>query len=216
MPKAKTTKVRDKWRLKKWIIVNAPPSFGSTPVAYVPMTDSEKAVGRLIETTLYDLVKQDPQQYVIKLKFRINKINDGQAISILYSHEYSREYLRSLVRRGSSMINLIKDYITKDNYKVRIHAIAFTPNRINSSKKHGIRLAVYKVLKEKTASLSYDQFAQEAVLGKISSEIYNEAKKIVHLRHIGLKKTKLIGIPSPTEMATSENAIEAKASPSLS
>jgi small subunit ribosomal protein S3Ae len=37
---------------------------------------------------------------------------------------------------------------------------------------------------------------QEVVLGKIASDIYNEAKKVVPLRHVGIQKSKLLAQPS--------------------
>lgn len=178
------------------MIVEAPPSFGSTQIGYIPVTDVEKAAGRVVETTLYDIVRQDPQQYVYKLYFQITEVQDGVAKSILKAYEYSREYLKSLIRRGSSMVSLIKDYVTKDGITVRVYVVAFTQRRVNSSRKHGIRVAADKVLLEKTASLNYDQFAQEVVLSKIGSDVYNEARKVAALRHVGISKFKIVkGIP---------------------
>jgi small subunit ribosomal protein S3Ae len=49
-----------------------------------------------------------------------------------------------------------------------------------------------KIIKEKASTLTLDQFAQEMVLGKIASDIYNEAKKIVPLRHVGIRRSKLV------------------------
>jgi small subunit ribosomal protein S3Ae len=49
-----------------------------------------------------------------------------------------------------------------------------------------------KIIVEKSSSLTMDQFVQEMVLGKIASDIYNEAKKIVPLRHVGVRKSKLL------------------------
>jgi small subunit ribosomal protein S3Ae len=49
-----------------------------------------------------------------------------------------------------------------------------------------------KIIKEKAAALTMDQFAQEIVLGKIASDIYNEAKKIAPLRHVGIRGSKVI------------------------
>jgi small subunit ribosomal protein S3Ae len=48
-----------------------------------------------------------------------------------------------------------------------------------------------RIVEEKATSLSYDQYAQEMVLGKIASDIYNEAKKVAPLRHVGIRKSKL-------------------------
>jgi small subunit ribosomal protein S3Ae len=49
-----------------------------------------------------------------------------------------------------------------------------------------------KIIKAKATALTMDQFAQEIVLGKIASDIYNTAKKIAPLRHVGIRKSKLV------------------------
>ena len=196
MPRAKRGgRVRDKWREKKWKMVEAPTAFGSTLIAQVPISDEEGALGRVIETTLYDLVKQDPQQYSIKLYFQISKIVGDRVQTILKGYEYSREYLRSLIRRGSSMVDMVEDFETKDKVKIRVYLLALSTNRLNASKKHKIREIAIEILIQKTKNLTYYQIAQEAVLGKVASDIYNEAKKIVQIRHIGIRKMKILGVP---------------------
>lgn len=202
MPK-KVAKVRDKWKLKSWVTVLAAPSFGSAPIARIPITDLEKLGGRVIETTLYDILKQDPQHYSFKLYFQVYKVEGDRAITVLKGHEYSREFLRSLVRRGSSQSDFIKDYKTKDGYLVRVYCVAFSQGQMNTSKKHDLRLIMDKVIGERAGGLTYDQFSQELVLQKVASDVYNEAKKITHLRHVGVRKSKLISRPEekPIEKA---------------
>ena len=196
MPKKVSGKVRDKWKLKQWVTVLASPSFGNAPIGRVPITDVERPAGRVVETTLYDILKQDPQHYSFKLYFQIDKVDGDTAYTILKGHEFSREYLRSLIRRGSSMSDFIRDYKTKDGYTVRVYTIALSQGRMNSSKKHEIRMIIDKIMEERAASLSYDQFVQETVLQKLASDVYNEAKRITRLRHVGVRKTKLIARPS--------------------
>jgi small subunit ribosomal protein S3Ae len=191
LPK-KVAKVRDKWKLKSWVTVLASPSFGSAPIARIPLTDAEKPGGRVVETTLYDLLKQDPQHYSFKVYFQVDKVEGDSAHTIFRGHEYSREFLRSLIRRGSSMSDLIHDYRTKDGFKVRVYCIALSAGKMNSSKKHDLRVIMDKVIAERAANLTYEQFAQELVLQKVASDVYNEAKKVTHLRHVGVRKSKLI------------------------
>ena len=195
MVKKVAGKVKDKWRLKQWLTVMAAPSFGNAPIARIPITAAETSTDRVVETTLYDILKQDPQHYSFKLYFQVDKIEGDKAYTILKGHEYSREYLRSLIRRGSSMSDLIKDYTTKDGYFVRVYCIAISQGRMNSSKKHEIRMVMDRIIGERAAALTYDQFAQEMILQKIASDVYNEAKKVTHLRHVGLRKSKLIRKP---------------------
>ncbi|KAG2478404.1 MAG: hypothetical protein NPMRth3_1840004, partial [Nitrosopumilales archaeon] len=68
------TRVKDKWREKKWITVIAPDSFNNVPVAYVPITDEKNAIGRVIDLTLFDILKGDPSQHQYKIFFQISKI----------------------------------------------------------------------------------------------------------------------------------------------
>jgi small subunit ribosomal protein S3Ae len=194
MAKAKRAgKVKDKWREKKWVTVLASPGFERAPIAYVPITSNELAIGRVIETTLFDISKQDPQQnMLIKLHFQIVSIDGNTATTVLKGHEYSREYLRSLVRRGASMVNFIRDYKTKDNATVRVYVVAFTIGRINSSRKHEIRLATSKIITERAQAMVYEQFAQEAVKQNLSRELYESCKDIAKIRHLGVRKIKLI------------------------
>ena len=217
MPKPKRAgKVKDKWREKKWVTVLASPGFDRAPIAYVPITSNEIAMGRVIETTLFDIIKQDPQQnMLIKLHFQITGIDGNTATTVLKGHEYSREYLRSLVRRGASMVNFIRDYKTKDNAIVRVYVVAFTIGRINSSRKHEIRLAADKILKERALSMFYEQFAQEAVKQNLARELYDNSKEIAKIRHLGIRKIKLIKagdgmpyVPTPTVEEEDEDLAE--------
>jgi small subunit ribosomal protein S3Ae len=194
LPK-KVAKVRDKWKLKSWVVVTASPSFGNAPIARVPLTDIEKPSGRVVETTLYDILKQDPQHYSFKLYFQIDRVEGEIATTVFKGHEYSREFLRSLIRRGSSMSDFIKDYTTKDGYVVRVYCTALSQGKMNSSKKHDLRVVMDKIIADRAANLTYDQLAQELVLQKVASDVYNEAKRVTHLRHVGVRKSKLISRP---------------------
>ena len=204
MVKKGSGKVKDKWKAKQWVTVLASPSFGNAPIGRVPLTDTEKSSGRVVETTLYDILKQDPQHYSFKLYFQIDRVEGETAYTVLRGHEYSREYLRSLMRRGSSMSDFIKDYTTKDGYTVRVYCIALSQGRMNSSKKHEIRAVMDRIIAERASSLTYDQFVQETVLQKVASDVYNEAKKVTRLRHVGVRKTKLVNRPASVPSAPSE------------
>ncbi len=185
-------RVKDKWREKKWITVNAPDSFNNVPIAYIPITDDENAVGRVLEVTLYDILKGDPSQHQYKMYFQLNKVEDDKASSIFKRFEYSKEFLRSLVRRGSSKVNFIIDAKTKDGYIFRIKVIALTHRQLNTSRKHALRLIARDIINKTIPEMTIDQFVQATCYGKINSDIMAAAKKVIRIRHVGLEKVKLI------------------------
>jgi small subunit ribosomal protein S3Ae len=201
-------RVRDKWRDKQWVIVNKPSGFEpQVPINYIPVTDASLTRGRTIENTLHDMMKGNPDQsmdqHQIKVFIQIDKITDGVATTIFRGHEYAKEFLRSLIRRGSSMVTFTRDYTTMDGQSFRVAMVAFTHRRVNSSKKHEIRLIAHKILSERIPQLTVDQFIQQITgskdqdipretNSKLGADVLNEAKKITAIRHLGIRKTKLI------------------------
>ena len=185
-------RVKDKWREKRWITVNAPDSFNNVPIAYVPITDDDNASGRLLEVTLYDILKGDPSQHQYKIYFQIDKVDGDKASTIFKRFEYSKEFLRSLVRRGSSKINFIIDIKTKDGYIFRIKVIALTHRQLNTSRKHALRLIARDVINKTVPDMTIEQFVQATCYSKINSDIMAAFKKVIRVRHVGLEKVKLI------------------------
>lgn len=185
-------RTKDKWREKRWITVNAPESFNVVPIAYVPITDDKNAIGRVLEVTLYDILKGDPSQHQYKMYFQIDKVDGDKASTIFKRFEYSKEFLRSLVRRGSSKINFIMDIKTKDGYIFRVKVIALTHRQLNTSRKHALRLIIKDVINRTVPDMTVDQFVQATCYSKINSDIMAAFKKVIRVRHVGLEKVKLI------------------------
>jgi small subunit ribosomal protein S3Ae len=185
-------RIKDKWREKRWVNVSAPNSFNNVPIAYVPITDDENAAGRVIEITLFDILKGDPSQHQYKLYFQIDKVDGENASTIFKRFEYSKEFLRSLVRRGSSKINFIIDIKTKDGYVFRIKIIALTHRPLNTSRKHALRIIARDVINKTVPEMTIDQFVQATCYSKINSDLMAAFKKVIKVRHVGLEKVKLI------------------------
>ncbi|TSA16414.1 MAG: 30S ribosomal protein S3ae [Nitrosopumilales archaeon] len=192
MARQKTARVKDKWREKKWVTVLAPSAFNNVPIAYIPITTDANAIGRVIEVTLFDIVKGDPSQHQFKLYFQINKVDGETATTIFKRYEYAKEFLRSLVRRGSSLISFIGDYKTKDGNIFRIKIIALTQKKLNTSRKHALRLIARDVMSKTIPEMTIEQFIQATAFGKINSDIMAAVKKIIHVRHVGIEKSKII------------------------
>jgi len=184
-------RVRDKWRGKSWYTVLAPSYFGNVELGAVPATEPEGLVGRIIESTLYEVTNDFAHQY-LKMRFQVIEIDGKTAHTMFKGHEYSHDYLRSLVRRRTTKVEGIFDVVTKDSYKLSVAVCALTLSRIRTTQEHAMRTIMREIIKAKASTLTLDQLAQEMVLGKIASDIYNEAKKIAPLRHVGVRKSKLL------------------------
>jgi len=188
----KTRKIKDKWKEKRWVTVLAPDSFNNIPVAYVPITSDKTAVGRVVEATLFDILKGDPSQHQYKLFIQINKVTEEKATTVFKRYEYAKEFLRSLIRRGSSRINFVIDSKTKDGYVFRIKILTLSHRELNTSRKRALRLEAKKQIERIVPQMTIDEFVQAACYGKINSDIMAATKKIIRVRHVGLEKVKLL------------------------
>jgi small subunit ribosomal protein S3Ae len=201
-------------------MIVAPPYFGNVELGSAPAEEEKQLIGRVAEATLYDITGDFSHQN-LKMFFQVTAVEGKTARTLFKGHEYSRDYLRSLVRRRTTKVDGLFNLTTKDGFKLRIAVSALTLSRIKTSQEKTIRQIMSKIIKEKAAALTLDQFVQEMVLGKIASDIYNESKQVAPLRHVGIRKSKLVGQPAqlpeqqpveaPAEPAESEEPVEEEA-----
>lgn len=186
--------VRDKWRRKDWYDIYLPRYFGETKVGETPAEGPSKVVGRIYETTLSQITGDFSQEY-LKLYFQVTQIDESTAQTVFKGHEYLRDYLRSLVRRRSTKVDGTFRVTTQDGYRLKIVVTAMTNSRIKTSQERAIRDIMSEIVEEKAKTLDFGQIVHEMVLGKLASDVYNEARKVTSLRHVGVRKSELLAMP---------------------
>jgi small subunit ribosomal protein S3Ae len=199
VPKRHRKEVIDRWKDKNWFTVYSPKYFGNVHIAEIP--SSEDVLNRVVETTLYDITNDFSQTY-IKLFFKVDQIDGSNAYTKFHGHDFTRDYLRSLVRRTTSQIKGIFNVNVKPDmnsdlpYKIRVTSLVFTQKRAKTSQQRAVRVVMKHVIEEKAQKLNFIEFVQECVLGKIGSEIYNQARVIVPIRKSEIMKTKIVTEPA--------------------
>jgi small subunit ribosomal protein S3Ae len=188
-------------KAKQWYKVVSPEMFGRVPFGETVANDPERIVGRIVETTLGDLTNNFSKQNT-KLKFRVDRVAGDSAYTKFVGHEMTTDYVRSLVKRRTSRIDTIVDVTTTDGYQVRIKPSCFTVKRARANQVKSIRELSKRVILEKSKSLDLSQLIQDVVSGKMSLDIYKEAKVIYPLRRVEVRKTEIRGEPSITPAAS--------------
>lgn len=205
---------RDKWTLKRWFTVLASSAFGFAELGLIPANDEKSIIGRTMEVSFYDITK-DISQLPIKLKFQIVKADGDTAYTQFKGFELTRDYIRSIVRRGTSRVDAIKDITTKDGVRLRVMTMAVTQNRVKTSQMKAIREVMFEIIDEKAKALNFDEFIQESVLGRIATEIQARAKKIYPIKKAEVRKIKVLTptyeIPLKTPEKTPEKTAESTA-----
>ncbi|MDK2832867.1 MAG: small subunit ribosomal protein S3Ae [Methanolobus sp.] len=185
----------DKWKSKTWYNVETPEFISRTNIGVTPAEEPEQLIGRVVETTVGEIAN-DFTKHNTKLRLEINNVSGDIANTRFLGHEITTDYLRSIVKRQTSRIDANLDVTTKDGYKVRVKPICFTVKRARTSQIKGIREVMVKIVKERAAELNFEQFIEEAIMGKLSANIYRNAKSIYPLRRVEIRKTEVKTVPA--------------------
>src|SRR6056297_702172 len=186
---------------KRWYTIHAPQQFDRQELGGTPADEPDKVLGRNIETTLGEL-KGDASENNTKLTFKINDVGSDSAYTEFIKHELTRDYLRSLVRRGASKIEAYVTVLTTDDYRVQIQPVAFTTKKADASQEKAIREQMVQMIEEAAEERSLEELIDSVVEGRLSSAIYGEAKTIYPLRRVEIQKTTLEA--HPEEVAEEE------------
>ncbi len=179
---------------KQWYDVLAPEQFDRAELGETVADEPDKVLGRTIETTLGD-IRNDAGENNTKLEFRITEVASDSAYTEFIKHELTRDYLRSLVRRGSSKVEAYITVLTTDDYRIQVQPVALTTKQADASQKKAIRRTMIDLVEEAGAERTFADLLDSIVEGRLSSAIYNEAKTVYPLRRVEVAKATLEARP---------------------
>lgn len=190
---------------KRWYTVLAPDQFDRAELGETLAEDPDQLLDRTIQTTLGDL--REGGENNVKLTFQINEVGSDTAYTELKNHELTRDYLRSLVRRGSSKIAAVMTVRTADDFRIEIQPVAFTTQNADDSQQKAIRRTMIDIVESAADERTMEEFIDSAVEGRLSSAIYSEAKEIYPVRRVEVQKTVIEAHPEEIE-AEEEAAVD--------
>jgi small subunit ribosomal protein S3Ae len=191
MAKAKRRRVRDTWKEKQWYTITTPKEFGDAEIGTTPARDPDMLLKRRVESTLRELSGDFSKQYV-KLKFQISEVAGDTATTRFMGHQVTSDYVRSMIRRGTSRIDTIIKAETKDGQKMKIHVLAISIKRAKSSQQRYIRETIEKLVVDAASQKNFVELVEDIIGGKMASYIYHEAKKIYPLKRVETIKTQVV------------------------
>jgi len=207
----KSRKKTDFYKEKQWYPIHAPEEYNRVKIGETLASDPDKLDGRVIHTTLAELI-DDWQKQNVKMTFKVNEVGDSGLYTEFMGHELTRDYMRSMVKRRTSKINGNVVVETKDGMRLRIKPVGYTVKRTQTSMQKVIRSIMEEILIRRSSELDYLELVSEIVIGKLSSDIYKEVRAHHAVRRVEIEKSHVLG---KTKRTTGTRRKEtAKAAPS--
>ena len=188
-------KVKDKWKAKNWYQILAPSLFDNVPVSETLSDRPESLIGRVTAVSMQDMTN-DFRKSHIKLYFKIDKVEDGNAYTHFKGHALTSDYLRRMIRRRKSRVDGIYDVETKDGAHLRVKPFAITEKRIQNSQKKLIRSVMKETIVKGGKAKTLNEFLKETLEGKMGSEIYKNCKKFYPVKRVEIHKTEINQLPT--------------------
>jgi len=168
--------------------------FNNAFICQILAKDPQHALKRTVEVTLADLLNDYSNlnyQYTT-VKFQIIKVDGLNCYSKFKGHELTRDYVRSLIRVGTSRVDIFYDVFTKENIHVRIQTLAITSKTVSHSIQSKIRKKIISRYDEILTDISFDDLVKIILFGKLASESFEAGKKIYPLKNLEIMKSKVL------------------------
>jgi small subunit ribosomal protein S3Ae len=197
--KKKTKTKKTLYKDKTWYDVIAPRSFKFKNIGSVIGLENN-ILDRTVETLLFDFTN-DFNDINLKLRFKIVSLNKEakKCETIFIGHQYTNDFIRSLVGRGSTKISTIQNLTTRDGFVYRLTTICVTIKRARSSQQIIVRKIMMDILKEFAKSLDHEKFIHGVIYGEFQNQIARVAKTIYPLSSCTVVKSKLLSFPEGVE-----------------
>ncbi len=178
------------WKKKQFFEIVAPKEFEYRKVGECIANDPDSIMGRTVDVSLWEMLKDKTKQHM-KIIFEIIDIKGGKAHTRFKKFEVNPGYLRSKVKKGSSKIDSIIHLKLKDDVKIHVKVITLTHKHVSSSKERDIRSKVSEII-ESYRNRRINDFVQQAIAGKMGSNIYKEVKRISPVRRVEVEEIKAL------------------------
>ena len=191
--KAKVKKVS--FKDKDWYEVITPKIFKFKPIGEILGLDNT-VLGRKVEALLFDFT-DDFNDINLKLRFKVINVSTEtkKCETMFLGHQYTNDFIRSLVGRGTTKIQTILNLTTKDGFIFRVTTICNTIKRARNSQQIIIRKIMRDILKEFAKSLKHEKFIIGMIYGEFQNQIARVVKSIYPLSSSKLIKSILISFP---------------------
>jgi small subunit ribosomal protein S3Ae len=189
---ARTT--ADKWQEKQWYTIRAPSIFNDAEIGETLADEEEKLEDRVAEATLQDVTGDFSKQHV-KCYFRIRGTRGTDAVTTFDGHDLTSDYVRRLVRRSHSKIDVVHDITTADGFTVRLKPMIVSERRTQKAQQQEIRSRAVDVLEE-AAETEFNDLVLKVLEGDVAKEIYDRARKILPLKRVEIRKSEVISEPA--------------------
>ena len=175
---------------KKEFNIKLPKLFDEKIIGKTLADHQRKIIGRKFTIYAKDIWENTPKYYY-KLSFRIDSVENSNAIASFIGHEISRAFISKNVKKNSTRIDSYIKGITKDNATIVLKPIVITAKRVKTSVASAIRKEMNKFLELYIKENSVDKIIKDIVSDDLQKDLRKTLNVIYPLSVVEIRKSEL-------------------------
>jgi len=181
----------DKWKKKMWYTIVAPKEFDERVLGESVATKPEHLMGRIVKISVRDIAGQIKKQH-ITLLFKIIDVKGNKAHTAAVGHNVNDSYMRRIVRRRSSKIEIVKEIMLSDGKKLRVKIVAVTNRRARKAQETEIRHLMIEQLDALSGKKDANNTISDLVFGNLTIKINSAIKKIHSIKRVEILRSQVL------------------------
>ncbi len=177
----KSSKETLKWKKKKWVKIIAPNEFKNAQLGESLVMAPENLVGRTVQSNLMSITG-DMKKQNINVKFSINGIKDGQAVTSLKYYGLIPSAVKRMVRRSRDRIDHSFIAESKDGVKLRLKPLLITNGNTSQAVLSMLRKKAESLITKHLSKTNLEDFMGEIINHKLQNELKKHLKDLYPLR----------------------------------
>lgn len=190
----KSAKETLKWKKKKWVKILAPKEFKNASLGESLVMSPDKLVGKTVESNLMTITG-DMKKQNINVKFYINNIKDGQAVTDLKTYNMIPSAVKRMVRRTRDRVDLSFVAETNDGVKMRIKPLLITTSNTSQPVLTMLRKKAEALITKHLSKTKKEDLINEILNHKLQNELKKHLKDIYPLRVCEIRKIEILKKP---------------------
>tara|TARA_Y100000310_G_C20481518_1_gene714909 strand:+ start:350 stop:943 length:594 start_codon:yes stop_codon:yes gene_type:complete len=162
---------------KRWFDIVAPNEFKGRIIGETVAAEPNEIVGRALKVNLMNIL-DDYKRQGVNIKFKIESVNDNNAVCKIVGYEMLKSHSRRSVRKGADKMDDSFVVESKDGVKFRIRPMIITRHMVSDAVVSEIRRRAKQYITSRLNELNTSEVFESVIYAKIQKDLRYSLMKL--------------------------------------
>jgi small subunit ribosomal protein S3Ae len=162
---------------KRWFDIVAPKEFKGRVMGETVASEPNEVVGRALKVNLMNIL-DDYKRQGVNIRFKIESVNDNNAVCKTIGYEMLKSHSRRSVRKGADKMDDSFVVESKEGIKFRIRPMIITRHRVSDAVVSEIRRRAKDYITSRLNELNTPEIFESVIYAKMQKDLRYSLMKL--------------------------------------